>query len=65
MDGIVKLVQDLGLNVALVVVLLYWVSNLQKKLVSIIENNTAALTAHQDAMEKLSEKISGCPNNKS
>jgi len=65
MDGIVKLVQDLGLNVALIVVLLYWVSNLQKKLVSIIENNTAALTAHQDAMEKLSEKISGCPNNKS
>jgi hypothetical protein len=65
MNDMIKAVQELGLNVALIVVLLYWISNLQKKLVSIIENNTAALTMHQDAMEKLSEKISGCPNNKS
>lgn len=65
MNDMIKAVQELGLNVALIVVLLYWISNLQKKLVSIIENNTTALTAHKDAMEKMSEKISGCPDNKS
>ena len=53
MDQLTSLFTTLGPNVAIVVVLLYWLFNLQKKLVSIIESNTAAMTAQTKTLETL------------
>ena len=43
----------LGPNVAIVVVLLYWLHSLQKKLIAIIETNTAAMATQTKTLEEL------------
>ena len=52
-----------GTTVALIILLLYWVFVLQKKIIAIVENNTAAMVSHKDAMEKLADRIGECPIN--
>lgn len=49
-----------GPTVALVIVLLYWLFFLQKKLISIIENNTTAMTANKQVMESVHETMKEC-----
>jgi len=65
MKEIAELFVQLGPNVALIVVLLYWVFFLQRKLISIIENNTTAMTATKQTLENINIAISDCHSNRS
>lgn len=56
-----KLFAEFGPNVALVVALLYWVFFLQKKLISIIENNTVIMTKSTEVLTEIKRAIEKCP----
>lgn len=65
-----QIFKDLGVMLGLVVVLLYWVFFLQKKLISIIENNTQAMVKtaeatakNADAIFEIKNVIRDCPAN--
>jgi hypothetical protein len=57
MEELVRIFTQLGVTGAVVVVLIYDVFFLQRKLISIIEQNTAAITKLQGIVETLVESV--------
>ena len=57
MEEIAKLITQLGLTGAVVVVLIYDVFFLQKKLIDIIEKNTAAISELKSIVSSLQQAV--------
>lgn len=70
MSDIILVIQEFGPSVGLIAILMYWVFFLQKKLLSIIENNTSAITKaaeaankNADALFEITNSVRDCPAN--
>jgi hypothetical protein len=60
MADLAKIFAEFGPNVALVIALLYWVFFLQRKIISIIENNTEIMTKSTAILEEIKQVMERC-----